>query len=243
MAVGGDAPVLLHLRGHALAQIVKERGQHEAQRVFRATAQLRGLVQREHGVGEHVALGVESGVLLHADGGLQLRKELLQVIHRLKLAEVDRGLLRLQEGLLRLAQNPLHAQVGHVHRRAQLPRLYFDLRAQTGCELCGPEGTQCVLDEGGGADAADDPPLKILPTAMEVLHLAGEHVLNHGVDGEVPAQTGALRRQKGIHGHVEVGVLFPGAGLGAGHGNVNVAVAQSQHAEARAPVVDLAQTG
>ena len=133
--------------------------------------------------------------------------------------------------------------MGHVHRRAQLPRLYFDLRAQTGCELCGPEGTQCVLDEGGGADAADDPPLQILPTAVEVLHLAGEHVLNHGVDGEVPAQTGALRRQEGIHGHVEVGVLFPGAGLGAGHGNVNVAVAQAQHAEARAPVVDLAQVG
>ena len=38
-------------------------------------------------------------------------------------------------------------------------------------------------------------------------------------------------------------MLFPGAGLGAGHGNVNVAVAQAQHAEACAPVIDLAQIG
>ena len=243
VAVGGDAPVLLHLRSHALAQIVKERREHEAQRVFRATAQLRRLVQGQHGVGEHVALRVEFGVLLNANGGLQLREELLQVIHRLKLAEVDRGLLRLEQRLLRLAQNPLHAQVGHVHRRAQLSRLHFDLRTQPRCELCGPEDAQRVLHEGGGADAADDPLLQILPTAAKVLHLAGEHVLNHGVDGEIPAQAGALRRQGRIHGHVEVGVPVPGAGFRAGHGDVDVAVAQAQHAEAGAPVVDLAQIG
>ena len=243
MAVGGDAPVLLHLRGHALAQIVKERREHEAQRVFRATAQLRGLVQREHGVGEHVALGVEFGILLNADGGLQLRKELLQMIHRLKLAEVGRGHVRLEQRLFRLAQNPLHAQVGHVHRRAQRTRLRLDLRAQPGCELRGPEGPQRVLHEGGRADAADDPPVQIRTPSMEVLHLAGEHVLNHGVDGEVPAQAGALRRQEGVNRHVEIGVPLPRAGLRAGHGDVDVAVAQSQHAEAGAPVVDLAQLG
>ena len=104
VAVGGDAAVLLHLGGHALADVVSQRGEHEGQRPYAPVPQLCGLVQHQHGMLEHVALGVEFGILLKAYSLLHLGEEFLQVVHGLQLAEIDGGPLRLHQGLFRLGK-------------------------------------------------------------------------------------------------------------------------------------------
>ena len=87
----------------------------------------------------------------------------------------------------------------------------------------------------------DEAAAQILPSAEKVKDLAGQHVLHHGVHGEIPPPGGLFLPEKGIDGYREILMSPAGGALRAGHGDIELAVPQPHDAEARAHGQPLAQ--
>ena len=79
---------------------------------------------------------------------------------------------------------------------------------------------------------AQNPPPQILPSPKGVQDFPGEHVLHHGIDGEIPAHCRLFDPQMGVGEHLKIPVSPPGGLLPAGHGNVQIIVLQTINAEA-----------
>ena len=96
-----------------LSEVVTKEREHERLVVFVATPDLRPAVEGEQGVAPHVALGMPTRVLGHADERFDFRKEphetgLVQEL------EADGGSLPEQEELAKLSEHPLRCQLREV---------------------------------------------------------------------------------------------------------------------------------
>ena len=94
-----DSAPLLYLEGIPLAQVMTQRRQHEIQRLLRLFPQGCRLVQHQHGMVPHVALGVKTWILRNANQRLHLREPVVQLVHFPQHLEKHRRVLPFQQRL------------------------------------------------------------------------------------------------------------------------------------------------
>ena len=111
----------------------------------------------------------------------------MQLPHLPQDLKENRGPPRLQQSFFQFSQHALSRQGVHRHRGAEFHRLRCHTEAETCGKLRRPENSQRVLPEGDGVDVPDAAPFEVVPTAIEIQDLAGEHVLHQGVDCKIPA--------------------------------------------------------
>ena len=192
MAVEGDPAVVLLRGAGGLGHVVEEGAERE-----RLGDARRELLEEQHGMHEHVALGVEVGRLgdaghgghLGQDGGEEPRVgQQLEARPRAALGQDARDLV----------PDALGRDVGDGRRRGRDrgARDGLDREAEAGGEAHGAQHAQAVLGDAraGVADRADDAGAQVRQPADEVDHLAAEGVEEEPVDGEVAALGVRTRR-------------------------------------------------
>ena len=231
MSVGVDHPVN-DLRAYRLAQIVGQRGQHQRQRIVHPIAVVRRRVQHHHGMLPHIALSVVFGILLHANEGGKLAKPHIQLLHLAQHTEENAGLGRFEQRLFQFPLHPFPGQSGQLHAPTQRHCLRCHGKSEPGGKLRPTQYAQGVFSKACIVHMTQHAPFQIRLSAEGVEDLPGEHILHHGVNGEVPASGRPLHADKGVYIHGKIPVSPSQRPLPTGHGDVQRVPVQ--HIDAKA---------
>ena len=146
----------VEFRCGGLAEIVRQRSEHQPERAIGAVTVLCRRVQYEHRVRPDVALGVKARILRHADEVCNLGKPRAQLIHLAQRLEKHGRVIRLQQRLLQLQHHALRRERGEIHPAAEPHGLLRDAKAEAGSKLRGAQHAQRILGEGLVVHMAQD---------------------------------------------------------------------------------------
>ncbi len=183
-----------------------------------------------------VALRVVVGRLVHAAHPIDLRQHHRQQAGLRQQLEAAAG-TTLGEDLHDLVADPLGRDVAERGRGGDDRRVggRVDPESEPGREAHGAQHSQAVLGDAGAGvpDGADHAGTQVGDAADEVVHLAGQRILEERVDGEV-APAGIVARGAEVHRArppaVDVGVV----GAEGGHLEARAVLDHEDHPELHA---------
>ena len=126
-----------------------------------------------------------------------------------------------QQELLNLAQHALAGQIVERDAAAHARRALVHRQREARGELQGAQHAQAVVRKRPLVDHAEHATLEVAPAAERIEVLAGQRVVEHGVDGEIAPAARLLDGHERVAGDLEAAVAAADLRLAAGQRHVH----------------------